>query len=179
MDNKIEVLDNFLPIAEFEHLKSELLGNNFPWYLNKAVEDEGSTEDLIKAAKLSQKYNFQVVHIIYKDYKSQSRAMDFVTPILNKLNPLALLRIKANLTFRTSEVIEQGYHTDYSDDISCTTGVFYVNTTDGYTKFKTGEVVNSVENRLVLFPSNLQHTGTTCTDSNVRCVINLNIIPKV
>jgi hypothetical protein len=178
MANKIEIIDNFLPIEEFKRLQGELLSGAFPWYLGTVLDTSKATEADLKAAKVNQKYNFQVHHSIYRDFAPQSKAMDVVTPILNKLNPLAILRIKANLTFRTSEVIEQGYHTDFSDEVSCTTGVFYVNNTDGYTKFLTGEVVESVENRLVLFDSRLLHTGTTCTDSDIRCVINFNIIPK-
>jgi len=34
--------------------------------------------------------------------------------------------------------------------------------------------VESVANRLVEFDSNLEHTGSSCTDENIRVVINLN-----
>ena len=30
--SKIKVVDNFLPIFEFAPMKSEIEGNNFPWY---------------------------------------------------------------------------------------------------------------------------------------------------
>ena len=54
------------------------------------------------------------------------------------------------------------------------TAVFYVNTNNGYTIFESGEKVSSVENRMVIFDSNILHTGTTCTDERVRCVLNFN-----
>ena len=52
------------------------------------------------------------------------------------------------------------------------TAIYYVNTNNGYTKFEDGTVVNSVENRCVVFDSSLRHTGTTCTDQKTRVVIN-------
>ena len=30
------------------------------------------------------------------------------------------------------------------------------------------------ENRIVIFDNNLKHTGTTCTDTNRRVVMNIN-----
>ena len=175
MDNNLSIYDDFLTPEEFQSVKEVLLGGNFPWFLHKVVPPN-SPEYFIP--KNSEKYNFQFSHGFYANQRPHSEHFPLVQPILSKLNPLAILRIKANLTIRTPEIIEQGYHTDYESDIKCITGVFYVNTTDGYTKFKTGEVVNSVENRLVLFDSRTEHTGTTCTDSDVRCVINFNFLPR-
>jgi hypothetical protein len=174
MDNKVDVYDNFLSTHEFEGLKSTLLGGNFPWFLHKVVDPEhhALSEDVAK-------YNFQFSHVFYNNYAPHSEYFQNVTPIVDKLNPLSVLRVKANLTTRTEKIVEQGYHTDYPDNTKCITGVFYVNTTDGYTKFLNGEVIESVENRLVLFDSQMKHTGTTSTDSDVRCVINFNIIPRV
>ena len=51
-----------------------------------------------------------------------------------------------------------------------------MNTNNGYTKFETGEKVESVANRLVTFPNNMMHTGTTCTDEQYRCVMNIDYI---
>ena len=49
-----------------------------------------------------------------------------------------------------------------------------MNTNDGYTEFEDGTKVESVANRLVTFPANLKHTGTSCTDEKTRIVINFN-----
>ena len=54
------------------------------------------------------------------------------------------------------------------------TSIFYVNTNNGYTKFEDGTKVESVANRMVTFPSNMKHTGTSCTDERIRVVINFN-----
>ena len=54
------------------------------------------------------------------------------------------------------------------------TSIFYVNTNNGYTKFEDGTKVESVANRLLTFPANMKHTGTSCTDEKTRVVINCN-----
>ena len=54
------------------------------------------------------------------------------------------------------------------------TSIFYVNTNNGYTKFEDGTKVESVANRMVTFPANMKHTGTSCTDEKIRVVINFN-----
>ena len=56
------------------------------------------------------------------------------------------------------------------------TGIFYLNSNDGYTFFENGEKIKSVENRMVIFPSSLYHAGTTHTDAQYRCVVNMNWI---
>ena len=54
------------------------------------------------------------------------------------------------------------------------TSIFYVNTNNGYTLFEDGTKVESVANRMLTFPTNMKHTGTSCTDSQTRIVINFN-----
>ena len=44
----------------------------------------------------------------------------------------------------------------------------------GYTEFKDGTIIESAENRLVIFPSDMRHTGTTCTNAKNRIVVNIN-----
>ena len=65
-----------------------------------------------------------------------------------------------------------GYHIDGYD---CShTSIYYVNTNNGYTKFKKGGKVKSVENRMVIFDSDDWHQGFTCTDQQRRVLINFN-----
>ena len=49
-----------------------------------------------------------------------------------------------------------------------------MNTNDGYTEFENGHRVESVANRVVIFDSNIKHTGVSCTDEKRRVVINFN-----
>jgi membrane peptidoglycan carboxypeptidase len=54
------------------------------------------------------------------------------------------------------------------------TSIFYINSNNGYTRFKNKKMIKSKENRLLSFNTDMEHTGSTCTDENVRIVINLN-----
>ena len=58
-----------------------------------------------------------------------------------------------------------------------TTSILYLNTNNGWTAIKGYGKVENVANRMVIFDSNLQHSGVTCTDKNRRVVINFNYVP--
>lgn len=158
--------DNFLPIEDINKIKSILLGNQFPWYINKVVSFANDA---------------QFTHVFYDNETINSTAFDVISPILNKLKYKRLIRIKANLLPKTGEIIHHEYHIDFQN---CTTGIFYINSNNGKTIFKNGmyEKISSInsmwcesiENRFITFDSNLYHKGTTCTDENFRCVINFN-----
>ena len=49
---------------------------------------------------------------------------------------------------------------------------------NGYSEFEDGTKVESVANRMVTFPANVKHTGTSCTDEKTRVVINFNYLIK-
>ena len=60
--------------------------------------------------------------------------------------------------------------------IPYTTAIFYVNSNNGYTEFENGAIVESEENRMVVFPAEMKHRGTSCTDKKIRVVINFNYL---
>ncbi len=66
-------------------------------------------------------------------------------------------------------------HKDYNNPaVDQKTGILYMNTNNGKTIFEDGEEIESVENRLIIFPASKFHAGTTHTDTRYRCLINLN-----
>ena len=162
-----EVIDNFLNDNDFQELSNLILGSDFPWFYGNVVEDD--------AEEINEKYNFQFTHVFYNFYEPNSQYYRYLKKLINKLNATALLRIKANLSTRTTEIIEFGYHKDFTNVVSC---VYYINTNNGYTKFKNGKIVNSVANRALIFDSNLLHTGTSCTDCDQRIAININFVSE-
>lgn len=167
----IKVFDDFLPTNEFLSIKNLLLSNSFPWYLNAVIPVE--YEEIVKPIKNTT----QFTHVFYQDYVVNSPYFSTLSPLISKINPTALLRIKANLLPKSENTIEEhGYHTDFPDTVLGFTSVYYLNTNNGYTKFEDGSLVESVENRLVVFNNNFKHTGSTCTDADLRCVININFI---
>jgi alpha-galactosidase/6-phospho-beta-glucosidase family protein len=163
--NDYEIIDNFLEINDFNRIKDILMGQYFPWYFNDFVLDE---ED----KKIKQ---YQLVHNFYNDYTQTSNYLEVLEPIISKIKPLELLRIKANLNPIAENQIEHGYHVDYENSLSNQkTAVFYINTNNGYTLFEDGTKVESVENRFVSFKTSINHTGSTCTNENRRVLINFN-----
>ena len=155
---KMKVINNFLKKEDLLKIQSTLLDNVFfPWYLQNGVSVIGD--------------GFQFTHVFYNE-KINSGYFDLLKPILDKLKIKKLLRIKANFSAKTHELIEYGHHVDYKN---CTTSIFYVNSNDGYTIFKkNNKIIKSEENKFISFNSNLMHAGTTCTDQNYRVVINFN-----
>lgn len=181
MSLSVNVQDNFLPEKEFKVLQERVMERSchgLPWVLADIVlnPDGGTiTPDL---------HNYQFVHSLY-DIKQSSRyaymseCLSWIDPIVERINPSKLLRAKINLNPITDRIVSHDYHTDYSDPnilAHATTAIFYLNTNNGYTLFDTGndDKIDSVANRLITFPATARHTGTTCTDTPFRLVLNLN-----
>ena len=64
-----------------------------------------------------------------------------------------------------------GWHVDNKN---MKTSILYINTNNGYTKIKGHGKVKSVANRMVIFPSTLEHAGFACSDKKKRVVVNFN-----
>lgn len=164
-----KVQDNFLSVEDFENLKLNLFSEFFPWYFNNYKINTNAEEI----------YDYQFTHIFYENNQSKSNYFSILNPLLNKLNPLALLKIKCNLTTAYKSVIQFPFHIDIKKSHhhqNIKTGVFYINTNNGKTVFENKQFVNSVANRFLEFPCNLNHAATTHTDSKIRIVLNINWI---
>ena len=156
-----KIIDNLLTQEDLSKLQQHMMGEpQISWTYNPHVNTPGTSEP----------FDFQFTHTFYLNSRPVT-AVNLVDPILMHLNPSALVRIKANLMTRTNKLVIHDYHQDhpYFDG---KIAIFYVNTNDGYTMFKDGTKIESLENRLVIFDGNILHTGTSCTDQKVRCLIN-------
>lgn len=164
----VEIKDNFLPRTEWRAIHDLLLGNEFPWYFHpQKVSADTSVTDLD---------DYQLAHVFYLDNTLRSTYIDALRPLLSALGPIALVRIKANLTPRTHTIHTYGMHNDV-DYAGVRTAVYYINDNDGATIFEHGDRVPTLANRFVSFPAHLLHAGTSCTTAKVRCVVNLNYVP--
>ena len=163
----IKVIDNLLDKHFFNKLQDSFMSAEVPWiYADEVI----CKEDL----RCDPKYNYQFALNIYKDFSPQSQAFELMQPIVThpELQMAGLFTIKANMNLATEEIQEHGLHTDAA--FHCTTAVFFLNSNNGYTLFEDGSKVESVANRIVTFPSNMEHSGTSCTDEKRRLVINFN-----
>ena len=167
----MNIIDDFLEQKEFDKLHNVIMGDQFIWCYIPHINNE---EDID---------NFQFSHMFYSNHASCSPFLKELEPILEIIIPVALYRIKANLLTKTLTIVENKFHVDMpfmseEKQKQWTTSILYVNTNNGYTKFEDGTIVESVANRLVSFPSNMKHTGTSCTDEKTRVVINFNYFSK-
>ena len=162
----MKIEDNFLDQEKFDELQNFIMGNEFPWHYNDAIDfqDDGK---------------FQFVHVFMNNPGFTNSTISQVSPIIEKICPFAIKIIKANLLTKTSNIVKNIFHSDLHHGPAkkvkqWTTSIFYVNTNNGYTIFEDGTKVESIENRFITFPANVKHTGTSCTDEKTRVVINFN-----
>ena len=168
-----EVIDNFLSKEEHTLIKETLMGtgSDFPWYFYDLIVYENSDDEIERL------HNFQFNHIFYNTDFGRSNQYYLVDRLVNKLNAFPVLRVKANMNPYSPKKVLHGMHVDYGNFYG-KTAVYYVNTNNGQTIFDDGTSIDSVENRILIFDADRLHTGTTCTDQKVRCVINVDYFEK-
>ena len=181
MTEEVKVIDNFLPEEQFKELAGFLLPTSenapdFPWFYRhgKASHGDGS---------------FQFSHLFFEMHDSvlSSNYYAIVQPLLFKISNrnditggCLFKRIKANLeTIKKKR--ESDFHWDYYNkeenpkpEKNMRIGIFYINTNNGYTELEDGTKVDSIANRILLFPNTIKHRGVSHTDEDLRCVININ-----
>lgn len=162
----MKILDNFLSDDKFTSIQNIFLGQNIPWFFYPFVDFYNDSS------------RFQFVHMLYENNHgiSSGYAKDIIDTFKDKLDAYVFLRIKSNLSPNSQSILVNNFHTDFEGDIceKSHTAIYYVNTNNGYTLFEDGTKVESVGNRIVIFPSHMRHCGTTCTDAKSRVLINFN-----
>ena len=117
----IQIYDNFLDELDFATIQSKILGVHFPWFYQSETGYEELPNDL---------NDFQFTHIFYTDNEPKSHMFPLIQPIVSKLNAMAFVRIKANLT-TVNPVVRRGiFHRDYLNE-NITTSLFYLQNTNG------------------------------------------------
>jgi len=172
----LEIIDNFLPLDQFNKVQHALMSSKIPWFIN----DDVVNTDLGNIAS-NDKHNWQLFHLFYYNPIMHSECLGVIEPILQHLNPLVLIKAKANTNYVTEKIVEHGMHVDIQDlelKNILTTGIFYVNNNDGYTILEDGTKIESVANRFASFSAKTKHSGTSCTTTNRRVVLNLNYIKQ-
>lgn len=159
---KYTVLDDFLPRHEFLELKSAIMHADFPWHY---------TPDINEFEKKEKSCYF--THIFYSGAVfKRSTHFDILLPLIDKINPRALLRVKCNLYPVTAKLIKHKTHIDYNYPHRA--AIFSINTCNGATILEDDTKIDSVENRLLLFDASKPHSSTSTTNDNARININWN-----
>ena len=159
-----EIIDNFLSKEDHYRIKKDLENRNFEWYFSPKSGHPEEHEEL---------YNWQYFHTMYYHQGGyKSRLFPIVQPLITKLKPMILIRIKVNATMYDKKIIEYPIHVD--TNIKCKTGIYIIDTSDGYTYFKDGQRIDSIANRFITFDSHHEHAGTNLTTAKRRIVVNVN-----
>ena len=167
----MKIIDDFLSKSDFETVEHHLTDSSFPWYYNDfIVQHKGGLDQ------------FQLCHCFFDVTRPWSHPFrNFLSPILHKLQPRYLFRLKANLRPRTSKPVFSAFHTDFTQgELNQKTAIFYINSSNGVTRFEDPQYddVPSVANRLLTFDGNLRHCGSAATNLNARIILNINYIPS-
>lgn len=168
MGQEIEIIDNLLPPETFLNIKKVMSGGEFPWFFSEYVTEKN--ERLIDSDYSNDFFYF--AHLFYIDYKVNSPFYDFILPVVEKINPKSLIRIKGNLYPKFFCETKNYNHVDY--DFKHRGAIFYINTNSGQTVLEDKHYIDAVENRLLLFDSSLPHRSSFPTDEKVRININFN-----
>lgn len=160
-----KIVDNFLSEEDFSNIKSIMTQNFFPWYTvcDYGVSEQNSDDDMY------------FTHNFYSNYSFNSEFSKIILPILEKVSPKSLIRIKGNLYPGTKNFIYHNYHTDYNFDHKAF--IFYINSNNGKTILyddKKPIEIDSIENRILFFNPQILHRSTNCTDEKYRVNINCN-----
>jgi len=137
----------------------------FPWYYNNYK--------LHNVPK--QLFHYQLTHVFFKNNTVNSNYFEILKPLIKKIKANTLIKIKANLTPISQDLIQFGCHVDNVDGIGnpkYQSVIYYVNSNNGYTKIK-NKKIKSKANTAVFFSSNTSHYGTNSTNCNNRMVINI------
>jgi len=164
MAKDIKVIDNFLSSFDFNNIKSLLFSSTLDWYYSDHICDENEKG----------LHNCMFTHSFFRLQPEVNLNNNFnlIIPIIKKLKICSLLRIKANLTLRTSEPIKHCFHTDHHESYY-KSAILYINNNNGGTEFEDGTFIESKENRLLICKSNIKHTGVSQTNTKERIVLSL------
>ena len=163
----MKIEDNFLKQEDFDKIQKLMMEPSpFPWFYADRIVFEDDVD------------KFQFIHAFYDNHMPMSPFSNELDSIINIIQPFSIVKIRAKLLTRTSEIVESSFHVDIpllEENLKqWTTSIFYINTNNGYTKFEDGTIVESVANRMLSFPANMKHCGTSCTNERRRIVINFN-----
>tara|TARA_B100001778_G_scaffold291811_1_gene262067 strand:- start:44 stop:565 length:522 start_codon:yes stop_codon:yes gene_type:complete len=167
------IIDDFISEDDLVKIEQNVLqASIFKAYESTAFQESDDVYDvMMNRVFFSPFYDSRTKPICDQEY------LPYFYPIIDRISDLkVLLRVSLNLTFATPEPNVSQFHIDNYIQNSFT-NIFYLNSNNGGTKFeKSGDVVQSQRNRLVMFPSFLKHAAVNTTDTKLRWVLNINYV---
>jgi|TARA_B100001093_G_C26260414_1_gene772509 hypothetical protein len=168
--NEVKVIDNFLLQEDFDTLSKVVKGYEFPWYIANTSDYPGDN-------------NYQLFHILYNNNVSYSNYFERFQTLYDNLKIFSLFKVRLIATMKDNGK-SNIYHTDLENvrmkNAHLKTAVYYFNSNNGGTQFEyDNQIIQSVENRMVIFPFQYKHRTVKHTAGDeFRYVLNLNYIEQ-
>ncbi len=171
----IEVIHNALPTDQYTFVKEVFEDKNSEhgtcWMQNFGIVNNTEDADL---------NHYMFNHMGFVSGYSPTPAFCKVEPYISRLlNVREYLRFKANFYPRTKTIDKHPWHCDdfrIETGLDVKTALLSLSTCNGYTEFKDGTKVRSVENTLILNPNDVEHRGTSTSNANYRINLNINYL---
>ncbi len=160
---KYSVVDNFLSEKDFETIKYKLTYGGIPWYFSSNISGHGDDNDVYFASTI---YDHMA--------NLNTEFLNVVLPIVAKIQPTILIRIKANLYPNIGKQVHHSSHKDYT--FPHQGAIFYINENNGPTVLDGVTEIIPKENRILFFDPSELHHSVTCTDQNIRINLNFNYL---
>ena len=167
---KYQIKENFLDKYQFNRIKNLITDKNFPWFKR---ERQVPTDKKIDLGYFT--HSFFSKNSINSDYYNSH-----IVPILSKLNVIGPLEIRANLAPSVFFLEKtSAFHCDFKLQYPTKTAILYLNTCDGGTEMRIDnkiKFIDSRENRILIFDSDVEHRGVVSNNSDFRYIINFNYV---
>lgn len=169
MDDYI-VIDDFMPKKDWQLIHKELFVDckEVLWNFSSIVRADG--EGRVEHT------DYQFVHKLIDAPSNYNSPYSYlVAPILHRIKPKHIERVKLNMTVKPITEA-RNFHVDMTVDgrvpANIYSAVYYVNDHDGYTLTKEGVKVESKANRIFIFKGDIIHTSVHTGNSLPRVVAN-------
>jgi len=160
------IKDNVLPDSEYMMLSSMLISEGaVPWFYSHT-----QTTNMPKDTSY-------FWHVLFDNHKVRSDLFDSFQPLLHTIGCESLINLRLNLTVARERGYSNIHCDEYSKSMNHKTAIFYIGTNNGKTilKLPSGDLeVDSVDNRILIFDSNILHCAKHQTDEDIRIVANIN-----
>ena len=167
----VKIIDNFIKEDDFKKLEEIIFSDKFIWNWIDGVSYHKNNPNVQE----DKKHLTYLVHVLYNNPTLISPFWKSFIDVFENMNGhdvKSLIRIKINCYPRSNILEEHGMHQDKPFDHKGM--LIYLNTCDGYTRFESGEKIDSVANRAVFFNPFVKHTSTNTTNASRRVTMNFN-----
>lgn len=167
--SEYEVIDNFLDKEYFDTIKNTLTSLDMNWFYRDNMTSKDDEHGMCYFT-----HNFFINNHVCSPY------FNLLESLLYKLKVFSLLQARTNMSISKEDRYESSWHVDYPDGDS-KTAILYMTTCNAKTMIEVEKEIigiDSVENRILIFDTDISHKMISATDAKRRIIINLNYFQK-